>query len=435
MKDYLNVADNKSRNILIVGGGFVGLTLAAKLLKSKENYITVLEKNAKKVDGFYAENYSVFEPELDNILIKSTKENRLKFIKDLDEAKFEIAFICINTNKEELNRIDNQLSLINSLVNSLTISGHIYLRSTVSVGTTSIIYNAIKSSIRNDLKLFYAPERTAEGVALKELDSLPQLIGSPDPEDIQIGVKMLSALGFIVTETSNSETAEFIKLMCNIWRDSTFAISNEFAFFAESLNLDIFEIVEKANFQYPRSIIPKPGPVGGPCLSKDTYIFLESLNQELIKNSIILKSRRLNEKLIKTAFSIISVYLNNNPGSNRIFFLGAAFKGYPRTNDFRNSFTQELIHMLIPGNVEVKVWDPTLIPADLFDYSMLFEKNLNYKNYDVIVIGNNASFMFESAVLEFLRNLPPSALVIDMWGVSRKITDILADVYRFGIKA
>ena len=249
MKDCLSVGDNKSkRNILIVGGGFVGLTLAAKLLKSKENYATVLEKNLEKVNNFLVKNYGIFEPELDNILNESTNENRLKFAHNLDETKFDLVFICINTNKDELNRIDKQLVLINSLVKNLVKSGHIYLRSTVPIGSTANINKALKSSSRNDLKIFYAPERTAEGVAIKELDLLPQIIGCPEFEDIEIGVSMLNSLGFTVTETSNSESAEFIKLMCNVWRDSTFAISNEFAIFAESLSLDIFEIIEKANF-------------------------------------------------------------------------------------------------------------------------------------------------------------------------------------------
>jgi hypothetical protein len=43
--------------------------------------------------------------------------------------------------------------------------------------------------------------------------------------------------------------------------------------------------------------------------------------------------------------------------------------------------------------------------------------------------------MFESEVLDFLKNLPPSALIIDMWGVSRQLTNINAALYRFGIKA
>jgi NADH dehydrogenase FAD-containing subunit len=58
MKDCLSVDDNKSKkNILIVGGGFVGLTLAAKLLKNKENYATVLETNLEKVNNFHVKNY------------------------------------------------------------------------------------------------------------------------------------------------------------------------------------------------------------------------------------------------------------------------------------------------------------------------------------------------------------------------------------------
>jgi len=435
MKGYLNVADSKSKNILVVGGGFVGLTLAAKLLKSKENFVTVLENNVEKVDRFLDKNYGIFEPELDNILNNSIAENRLGFVHSLDEAKFDLAFICVNTNKGELNRIDKQSVLVNSLVKNLVEFAHIYLRSTVPVGSTTKISEMLKASSRNDLKIFYAPERTAEGVALKELDSLPQIIGCPEYEDTKIGISMLNSLGFTVTETSNSESAEFIKLMCNVWRDSTFAISNEFAIFAESLNLDIFEIIEKANFLYPRNNIPKPGPVGGPCLSKDTYIFLESIDQNLTENSIILKSRKQNEKLIKIAFNVISVYLNDNPGSTRICFLGAAFKGSPRTNDFRNSFTQELIRMLTGENLEIKVWDPTLISVDLFEYSKLFAKDLNFQEYDVVVIGNNASFMFDRAVLDFLRNLPPSALIIDMWGVLRQSTDFDARIYRFGIKA
>jgi hypothetical protein len=193
--------------------------------------------------------------------------------------------------------------MINLLTDNLISSGHIYLRSTVPVGTTVKIHNAIQSSSRDDIKIFYAPERTAEGVALKELDSLPQIIGSPESTNLKIGADMLSTLGFEIIETTNSETAEFIKLMCNIWRDSTFAISNEFAIIAESLNLDVFEIIEKANFQYPRATVPKPGPVGGPCLSKDTYILFESLDQSLHENSIVLRSRKQNEKLVDLAHS------------------------------------------------------------------------------------------------------------------------------------
>ena len=183
-------------NILIVGGGFVGLTLAAKLLNTKQHKVTVLEINPEKINNFYQEQYGIYEPGLDEILSSSFNDKRLIFIQNIDNTKFSVVFVCVNTNKAEVNRLEKQISMINLLTDNLISSGHIYLRSTVPVGTTAKIYNAIQSSSRNDIKIFYAPERTAEGVALKELDTLPQIIGSPESASLKIGADMLSTLGF-----------------------------------------------------------------------------------------------------------------------------------------------------------------------------------------------------------------------------------------------
>jgi nucleotide sugar dehydrogenase len=436
MRDYLNVVVNSSKiEILVVGGGFVGLTLAAKLLQNSNTNLTVLENNLEKISKFRIKEYGIFEPGLDEAFNSGIDKNRLRFVSDLSELKFNLAFICINTSKGELNRIDKLSDLIDTLTKHLVSSGHVYIRSTVPVGTTTKIYKSLKASLRNDIMIFYAPERTAEGMALSELDSLPQIIGSPVLSEVEIGTKMLSSLGFEVIETRNSETAEFIKCICNIWRDTTFAISNEFAMFAEDLNLDIFEIIEKANFRYPRSKIPKPGPVGGPCLSKDTYLFLESLNEVLANDSIILKSRKQNENLVNIASKVISDFISNNTNQNKVCFLGAAFKGKPRTNDFRNSFTQELIHVIKDKHFEIRIWDPTLISDDLFEYAVYFEKELRDKETNIVVIGNNAEFIIDTYALDFLKALPPTALIVDMWGVTRSIENIQAQIYRFGVKA
>ena len=436
MRDCLNVVVNSSKiEILVVGGGFVGLTLAAKLLQNSNTNLTVLENNLEKISKFRIKEYGIFEPGLDEAFNSGIDKNRLRFVSDLSELKFDLAFICINTGKGELNRIDKLIDLIDILTKHLVNSGHIYLRSTVPVGTTTKIHKSLKASLRNDIMIFYAPERTAEGMALSELDSLPQIIGSPVLSEVEIGTKMLSSLGFEVIETRNSDSAEFIKCICNIWRDTTFAISNEFAIFAEDLNLDIFEIIEKANFRYPRSKIPKPGPVGGPCLSKDTYLFLESLSEVLANNSIILKSRKQNENLVNIASKVISDFVSNNTSQDKVCFLGAAFKGKPRTNDFRNSFTQELIHVIKDKNLEIRVWDPTLISDDLFEYSVYFEKELRGKDTNIVVIGNNADFIIDNYALDFLKSLPPTSLIVDMWGVTRNIENIQAQIYRFGVKA
>jgi UDP-glucose 6-dehydrogenase len=113
-------------------------------------------------------------------------------------------------------------------------------------------------------------------------------------------------------------------------------------------------------------------------------------------------------------------------------FIGGAFKGKPRTNDFRNSFTQDLSILLQEKNIEISIWDPTLLPSDLLGFSQYYKYDLDDRVYDVVVIGNNSEFLFDSQVLNYLRNLPKTTLVVDMWGVTKSL-EIKAEMYRFGI--
>ncbi len=416
--------------IVIIGGGFVGLTLAAKLLKTVTTDITILEKNLDKLVKFENGMYGIYEPGLDEIIQIAKQQNRIRFTNDIAQEKFELVFICINTNKNESNRVDSIITLVKELLNNISKQGFICLRSTVPIGTTSHVKKFLDDSPRFDVKVFFAPERTVEGIALQELDSLPQIVGSFNQDNSETESDLLRSLGFKVIGMSNPESAEFLKLISNIWRDSNFAIVNELAIFSEKLKLDIFEIIEKSNTEYPRSKIPFPGPVGGPCLSKDTYLFFESFKTNLRDESIVFSSRTRNEEVVNIAYSKIVEFI----GSDRkeLVFIGGAFKGKPRTNDFRNSFTQDLSILLQEKNIEISIWDPTLLPSDLLGFSQYYKYDLDDRVYDVVVIGNNSEFLFDSQVLNYLRNLPKTTLVVDMWGVTKSL-EIKAEMYRFGI--
>ena len=424
----------KKPSILIVGGGFVGLTLAAKLLKSEQTTVVILEQDQIKVDDYKNQNYRIYEPGLDEIFNRCVKQSRLKFEQNLKNELFDIIFICINTQKNETNRSESQYKLFDYLQSFLNLGGCIYLRSTVQIGLTSQLYKYAQNSARKDVKIFFAPERTAEGAAIQELDFLPQILGSPSINDLEIGEKVLTSLGFSIVPTTNSESAEFIKLICNVWRDSIFAISNEFAVFAQSLGLNIFEIIEKANYKYPRANISKPGPVGGPCLSKDTYIFIESIASQLTDNSLVLAARKQNENLENLALQKILEYEKDQGIKPKIIFLGAAFKGKPKTNDFRDSFTKNLIQKAKSSHLEfeVSIWDPSLSPKDLLDFAGYYVENLTATHYDIIVLGNNAEFLFSEKVSSFLSKIDRRSLIIDMWGVVENSREIKANLFRFG---
>lgn len=72
----------------------------------------------------------------------------------------------------------------------------------------------------------------------------------------------------MVTVT-NPETAEMIKMVDNAHRAATFAYSNEIDRICDTIGISGIEVIEVGKLAYPRTNLPTPGPVGGPCLSKE----------------------------------------------------------------------------------------------------------------------------------------------------------------------
>jgi nucleotide sugar dehydrogenase len=268
-------------NSLVIGGGFVGLTLAAKLLKTKSCHITILENDPSRFLSLKNGKYYVDEPGLNEILEAGVGDLRLNFIDSVSSDFFDSVFVCIGTLPTFISEESSKqlIGLSHVVGKSLKRNGLVFLRSTVTIGATQTFADKLKILERSDAQVFFLPERTAEGVALVELDSLPQIIGPTLDTNVNDARVYLTELGFDLIECSDSMAAEFVKLICNAWRDTVFGISNEIALMAEELGLDSNEVISAANDKYPRANIPLPGPVGGPCLFKDSYILLESFNK------------------------------------------------------------------------------------------------------------------------------------------------------------
>lgn len=425
----------QTRHVLIVGAGFVGITLAAKLLKSQKLHVTILEKDEKKISLFNSGDFLVYEPGLEKLLNQNLNLS-LKVTNKLTDDTFESVFICVDTLPETKKRKEYNIiiSLVESLVSHININGNLFLRSTVQVGTTDRVQDHLTAIGRIDINNFFAPERTVAGAALLELDTLPQIIACTNNASLNYGVRYLELLGFKTIEASSTKSAEFTKLISNAWRSAMFSISNEIAQLAEYMELDTHEIITLANMNYPRSNIAKPGPVGGPCLIKDTQILLESFPNSIKQKSLLSKSMMINKSVEKKAFNLIRK--NTRSDNCRILFLGAAFKGKPRTNDARNSFTTNLISLLErhpTSRYQISIWDPLVSEFNLLNLSKYNTNNLKIKNPAVVVIGNDADFMYSDKVVNFLKGLGANTLLLDFWGVTKKISLDNCNIYVYGI--
>ena len=144
------------------------------------------------------------------------------------------------------------------------------MRSTVKIGTTRNLVHPVLEASGKRFDLAFCPERTVEGQALEELRWLPQIVGG---ETLDVTVRAGQLFQFLtptVVRVSSVETAEMVKLVDNSQRDVHFAYSNEVARVCDVIGISAAEVIQAGKRGYPRTNLPMPGPVGGPCLEKDS---------------------------------------------------------------------------------------------------------------------------------------------------------------------
>ena len=145
----------------------------------------------------------------------------------------------------------------------------VVLRSTVYPGTTEFVTSALADrGCRVDVA--FCPERIAEGHALEELHSLPQIVGADDDRAAERAAALFGRLAAKTIRTSSKE-AELTKLFTNTWRYMKFAVANQFFSIADQAGVDYTNVLRAIREDYPRAAdLPGPGFAAGPCLFKDT---------------------------------------------------------------------------------------------------------------------------------------------------------------------
>ena len=165
--------NNNEKNVLIIGLGYVGLTLAVHLAKKGLNIFGV-EIDKSIVESIKNRKAHFYEPGIDTLINKYYKKSFF-VTEEIERLKYDYIIISVGTPLQngikdpDMGYLSHALESIKDVYNGST---HIILRSTVAVGTTKthvlpIIKNWEKNN-GNEILLSFCPERTAEGVALLE---------------------------------------------------------------------------------------------------------------------------------------------------------------------------------------------------------------------------------------------------------------------------
>lgn len=412
--------------VTVVGLGYVGLTLALTLADCG-NKVYGLEINKEIIGGLLGGKSHVFEPGIENLLKTHIEKNFLpgadnKMIGDYNDCIVYCLPTPVNDGIPDLSFFTRAVGSTLPFVKEKTL---FVIRSTVPVGTTKkLIIPLLRENQlfkNSEPMVAVCPERTAEGKALEELRNLPQLGAATSSEALSLARELFSfSPEFIALESI--EGAEASKLFSNVYRDIQFAIANEFALLAEEWGFNVLKVIEAVNKNYPRAKIPIPGlGVGGPCLSKDTYLMVFSAKHMPL---LSLTARRLNEQIIEHELKKIFPLVTGK----KALVCGLAFKGRPETNDTRNSPGVEVIKSLLNQNFVVFGFDPALKEEQIFKAGALiqpFEKIIG--EVDLIVIANNNPFFETDDFWEILSRKKPGCLIFDGWGVSgaRKLEGLI----------
>jgi len=153
----------------------------------------------------------------------------------------------------------------------------VILRSTVFPGTTGKV-NELIAHEGLQIHVAFCPERIAEGHALRELRSLPQIVSGCTDTAFEMAAALFRRLNENIIRLTPVE-AELAKVFTNSWRYIQFAAANQFFMMAADYGLDFYRIYDAIIADYPRmASLPKSGFAAGPCLFKDTMQLAAAAN-------------------------------------------------------------------------------------------------------------------------------------------------------------
>jgi len=423
----LQGADINTKKIAVIGLWFVGLTLAVVLADIGFQVVGVeLREDVREMLKEGTPHF--YEAGLAHQL-RYHVGKRLHIAADLSEHDCDVYVISVGTPvNDDHQPIMDFVHMASRQIAAVMKPGDvIMLRSTVPVGTTRkevipILESDTGLTAGKDFSVVFAPERTVAGKAIKELRTLPQIIGATDQEGEDIAAAIFREMTTTIVRVESLEAAEMVKLINNSFRDLIFSFSNEIALLAEQWNLDAYDIIDAANEGYPRDPVPTPSPgVGGVCLYKDPHLLAASATGVGLEPRLFGLSRAVNDYIPFSVYQKFRRFCDTtrkNLSEVKVLVVGLAFKGWPETSDMRNSTALDLVNHLKDEGLTVYGYDP-VVPADELAAAGVIpvSRDEGFADADAVFVMNNHPSYEDWDLYTHLKKMNTPGLFFDGWNL------------------
>ena len=357
-------------NIAIVGTGYVGLVSGTCFAETGVN-VTCVDVDATKIEKLKQGEIPIYEPGLDQMVLKNHKAGRLNFTTDLASVlnDQDIIFSAVGTPPDE----DGSADLKYVLQVAKTIGEHMtkYLvvvtKSTVPVGTAKKVRQTIEQELQKrgvDIPFDVAsnPEFLKEGNAIKDFMSPDRVVVGVESEKAK---KLLTRLykPFLINNFRvifmDIPSAEMTKYAANSMLATRISFMNDMANLCERVGADINMVRAGigADTRIGRKFLYAGCGYGGSCFPKDVKALIKTADQEGYSMEVLKAVERVNERQKGILFEKLQKAFAGEKLSGKVIALwGLSFK--PETDDMRESTALVMIDKLTEAGCVVRVYDP-----------------------------------------------------------------------------
>ena len=357
-------------NIAIVGTGYVGLVSGTCFAETGVN-VTCVDVDAQKIERLKNGEIPIYEPGLDQLVLKNVRAGRLKFTTDLASIlnEQEIVFSAVGTPPDEDGSADLKyvLQVAKTIGENLNRYLVVVTKSTVPVGTAKKVRQTIDAELKKrgvDIPFDVAsnPEFLKEGNAIKDFMSPDRVVVGVESEKAKKALTKLYK-PFLINNFRvifmDIPSAEMTKYAANSMLATRISFMNDIANLCERVGADVNMVRAGigSDTRIGRKFLYAGCGYGGSCFPKDVKALIKTADQNGYSMEVLKAVERVNEKQKSVLFDKLQkAYQGEDLKGKTIAMWGLSFK--PETDDMRESTALVMIDKLLDAGCRIRVYDP-----------------------------------------------------------------------------
>ena len=349
-------------NICVVGTGYVGLVTGA-VFADLGNDVICVDNALKKIEALRAGQMPIYEPGLEEMVVRNKDDGRLTFSTDLAAGvrQADVIFIAVGTPPKETGETD--LSQVEAVAAEIGRSMDRYKvvvnKSTVPVGTGEFVREVITRHQPRplDFDVVSNPEFLREGSAIEDTLRPDRIvIGAPNQQVAMTLVELYAPLErpMIITDLPS---AEVIKYASNSFLAAKISFINAIANICENAGADVSQVMKGMGLdsRIGMQFLQAGLGYGGSCFPKDVDSLIHTASQLGYDFKLLRSVVEINKE--RAAHLVEMMRKAMGPLEDKtIAVLGLAFK--PNTDDMREAKSLEVVRVLHAAGAQIRAYDP-----------------------------------------------------------------------------